>query len=98
MPERAVGDAAVGVAGPPQVVAVGASPFTYTNQSQKTEALYFTQPTGATTTVAKGGITLASILTPAATTIPVGAILVNPGQSVVFTYSAGAPTLTRDVL
>lgn len=98
MPQRGVGDAAVAVAGAPQLVTVGASPFTYTNQSQSVEALYFTQPTGATTTVAKGGVTLASILTPAATTIPLGAILVGPGQSVVFTYSAGAPTLTRDVL
>lgn len=98
MPQRSVGDAAVSVAGSPQVVAVGASPFTYTNQSQSVEALYFSQPAGSTTTVAKGGITLASILTPAASTIPLGAILVGPGQSVVFTYSAGAPTLTRDVL
>lgn len=98
MPERAVGDSAIAVAGPPQVVTLGASPATYTNLSQKTEVLYFTQPTGSTTTVAKGGVTLASILTPAATTIPIGGILVNPGQSVVFTFSAGAPVLVRDVL
>lgn len=98
MPERAVGDPSVGVGGPPQVVAVTASPMTYTNQSQKTEALYFTVPTGVTATVAKAGITLASLLTPAATTVPLGAVLVNPAQAVVFTYSAGAPTITRDVL
>lgn len=98
MPQRGVGDAAVSVAGGPQAVAVGVSPFTYTNLSQSVEALYFTQPAGATTTVAKGGVTIASILTPAATTIPVGAILVGPGQAVIFTYSAGAPVLVRDVL
>jgi len=97
MPQRGVGDAAVSVAGNPQLVTVGASPFTYTNQSQNVETLYFSQPAGATTTVAKAGITLASILTPAATTIPI-TVFVGPGQSVVFTYSAGAPTLTRDVL
>jgi hypothetical protein len=98
MPQRAVGDPAVVSAGPAQVVAVGASPFTYTNNGPNTEALYFSQPAGATTTVAKDGITIASILTPAATTIPVGAILVGPGEAVVFTYSAGAPVLVRDVL
>lgn len=96
MPHRAVGDPAVVVAGVPQAVAVGASPFTYTNSGPNTETLYFSQPAGATTTIAKGGVTLASILTPAATTIPLGAILVGPGQSIVITYSAGAPTLVRD--
>lgn len=93
MPQRAVQ-----AAGNPQVVAVGASPFTYTNNSQNVEELYFSQPAGSTTTVAKGGVTLASLLVPAATTVALGAIRVAPGQAVVFTYSAGAPTLTRDAL
>jgi hypothetical protein len=97
MPQRAMGDRDVQVAGVPQAVTVGASPFTYTNQSQSVEVLYFSQPAGATTTVASGGVTLASILTPAATTIPI-MVLARPGQAIVFTYSAGAPTLTRDVM
>lgn len=97
MPHRAVGDRDVAVAGNPQTVTVGASPFTYTNTGPNTEGLYFSQPAGATTTVARGGVTLASILTPAATTIPIF-VMCPPGGSLVFTYSAGAPTLTRDVL
>lgn len=97
MPHRAVGDSAVAVAGSPQAIAVGASPFTYTNGGPNTEVLYFSQPAGATTTVAKGGVTVASILTPAATTIPI-TVVAGPGQSLVFTYSAGAPTLVRDPL
>src|SRR5437660_10020331 len=97
MPQRALGDANVQVAGTPQVVTVGASPFTYTNQSQSVELLYFSQPAGSTTTVARGGVTLASILTPAATTVPI-LICLAPAQAAVFTYSAGAPTMTRDVL
>lgn len=97
MPHRAVGDRDVSVAGAPQAVTVGASPFTYTNTGPNTELLYFSQPAGATTTVARGGVTLASILTPAATTIPI-LVVVPPGGAVVFTYSAGAPTMTRDVL
>lgn len=97
MPHRALGDPNVGVAGNPQVQIVGASPFSYVNSGPNTEVLYFTQPTGATTTVARGGVTLASILTPAATTIPI-TILAPPGSTTVFTYSAGAPTLTRDVI
>jgi hypothetical protein len=92
-----MGDGAISVAGTPQVVAVGASPFTYTNTGPSVEVLYFSQPAGATTTVASGGVTLASILTPAATTIPI-CILARPGQAIVFTYSAGAPTMTRDVM
>ena len=97
MPHRALGDRDVASAGTPQTVTVGASPFTYTNSGPNTELLYFSQPAGSTTTVAKGGVTIASILTPAATTIPI-AVLVGPGQAVTFTYSAGAPTMVRDVL
>lgn len=97
MPHRALGDANVGVAGTAQVQAVGASPFSYANTGPNTEVLYFTVPTGVTATVARGGVTLASILTPAATTIPI-TILCPPGSTTVFTYSAGAPTLTRDVI
>jgi hypothetical protein len=95
MPMRSLGDEQINVAGQPQPITVGASPFTYTNNGSTTEVLYFTQPTGSTTTIASGGVTLASILTPAATTIPI-VVLVRPGQSLVFTYSAGAPTLVRD--
>lgn len=95
MSHRAIGDAAVTVAGAPQAIAVGASPFTYTNAGPNTEQLYFSQPAGATTTIASGGVTLASILTPAATTISCS-FLARPGQALVFTYSAGAPTLVRD--
>lgn len=95
MGHRALGDANVTVAGVPQAIAVGASPFTYTNAGPNSEVLYFSQPAGATTTVASGGVTLASILTPAATTIPV-CLIAKPGQALVFTYSAGAPTLVRD--
>lgn len=95
MPHRAVGDPTITVAGSPQAIVVGASPFSYQNTGPNTETLYFSQPAGATTTVAKGGVTLASILTPAATTIPV-VVVVGPGQTVVFTYSAGAPVLVRD--
>lgn len=97
MPHRALGDPNVGVAGTAQLVTVGASPFTYVNSGPNTEVLYFSQPAGATTTVARGGVTLASILTPAATTIPI-TIVAPPGSSTVFTYSAGAPTMTRDVV
>lgn len=97
MAVRGIGDRDVNVAGAPQAVTVGASPFTYTNTGPYTEVLYFSQPAGATTTVARGGVTVASILTPAATTIPI-AVLCPPGGSLVFTYSAGAPTLVRDVL
>lgn len=95
MSHRSVGDANVSVAGVPQAITVGASPFTYTNNGPNVELLYFSQPAGATTTVASGGVTLASILTPAATTIPC-TFMAKPGQSLVFTYSAGAPTLIRD--
>jgi hypothetical protein len=97
MSHRAIGDRDVNVAGSPQAVTVTASPFTYTNGGPNTELLYFSQPAGATTTVARGGVTLASILTPAATTIPI-LVMCPPGGSVVFTYSAGAPTMARDVL
>lgn len=95
MGHRALGDASITVAGAPQAIAVTASPFTYTNNGPNTETLYFSQPAGATTTVASGGVTLASILTPAATTIPI-TLQARPGQALVFTYSAGAPTLVRD--
>jgi hypothetical protein len=95
MPHRAVGDPAIAVAGVPQPIAVGASPFSYANTGPNTEVLYFSQPAGATTTVARGGVTLASILTPAATTIPI-MVIAPPGSTTVFTYSAGAPTLVRD--
>ncbi len=97
MPHRALGDSAIAVAGVPQAITVGASPFTYTNTGPNTEVLYFSQPAGATTTVARGGVTLASILTPAATTIPI-MVLAPPGSATVFTYSAGAPTLVRDAV
>src|SRR4029077_3653397 len=94
---RAMGDPTIQVAGTPQVVAVTASPMTYTNQSPGIEVLYFTVPTGVTASLASGGVTLQSSLTPAATTIPMTCTL-RSGQAVVFTYSAGAPTLTRDVM
>jgi hypothetical protein len=97
MPHRALGDANVAVAGVAQAIAVTASPFTYTNTGPNTEVLYYSIPAGATVTVARGGVTLASILTPAATTIPM-CILAPPGAATVLTYSAGAPTLVRDVV
>jgi hypothetical protein len=97
MPHRSLGDAAVGVAGTAQAQIVGASPFSYVNSGPNTEVLYFTQPASATTTVARGGVTLASILTPAATTIPI-TIVAPPGSTTIFTYSAGAPVLVRDVI
>jgi histidinol dehydrogenase len=76
---------------------VGASPFTYTNQSQSVELLYVSQPAGVTGTFAKNGVALAALTTPAATvmTIPV---LLGPGQAFTYTYNAGAPTMARDVL
>jgi hypothetical protein len=95
--DRAVGDPNIAVVGAPQVVAVGASPFSYVNQSGRVEMLYVTVPTGVTFTVARGGITIASILTPAATTIPVS-VLAPAGSTTVLTYNAGAPTMTRDVV
>jgi hypothetical protein len=97
MGHRAVGDPAVNVAGGLQVVAVGASPFTYTNQSQNTELLYVSQPAAVTGTFAKNGVALAALTTPAATAMTVP-ILLNPGQSFTYTYNAGAPTMSRDVL
>lgn len=97
MGHRAIGDAAVGVAGGLQVVAVGASPFTYTNQSQNTELLYVSQPASVTGTFAKNGVALAALTTPAATAMTVP-VLLNPGQSFTYTYNAGAPTMSRDVL
>jgi len=97
MGHRAVGDPAVNVAGGLQVVAVGASPFTYTNQSQNTELLYVSQPASVTGTFAKNGVALAALTTPAATAMTVP-VLLNPGQSFTYTYNAGAPTMSRDVL
>lgn len=97
MPHRGVGDRDISVAGVPQAIAATASPMTYTNTGPNTELIYFTVPTGVTATVARGGVTLFSLLTPAATTV-MGVALVPPGGALVFTYSAGAPTLTRDVL
>ncbi len=97
MPHRAVGDRDISVAGAPQAIAATASPMTYTNTGPNTELVYITVPTGVTATVARGGITVVSILTPAATTIPC-VVAVPPGGAIVFTYSAGAPTLARDVL
>lgn len=97
MPQRALGDATVAVGGGLQVVAVGASPFTYTNQSQSVECCYVSQPASVTGTIAKNGVALAALTTPAATamTIPV---FLAPGQSFTYTYNAGAPTMSRDVL
>jgi hypothetical protein len=97
MPHRALGDPNVAVAGTGQAVTVTASPMSYVNSGPNTEVLYFTVPTGVTATVARGGVTLASILTPAATTIPI-TILAPPGSTTVFTYSAGAPVLVRDTI
>jgi len=97
MGHRALGDSAVNAAGGLQVVAVGASPFTYTNQSQSTELLYVSQPASSTGTFAKNGVALAALTTPAATAMTVP-ILLNPGQAFTYTYSAGAPTMSRDVL
>lgn len=97
MPHRGVGDKDIGAAGGMQLVAATASPMTYTNSGPNTEVLYITVPTGVTATVAKNGVTAFSLLTPAATTVA-ATVLVGPGQAVVFTYSAGAPTISRDVL
>jgi len=95
--QAAVGDTAIQAGGPPQVVAVTASPMTITNLSQRVEAYYLTMPTGVTATVAKAGITLFSLLTPAATTVA-ALFMLQPGGAAILTYNAGAPTLTRDVL
>lgn len=84
MGHRAVGDPAVNAAGGAQVVAVGASPFTYTNQSQNTELLYLSQPASVTGTLAKNAVALAALTTPAATAMTL-MVALNPGQS--FTYT-----------
>lgn len=97
MPHRAIGDRDVAVVGAPQVIIATASPMTYTNGGPNTEILYLTIPTGVTATVARGGITMASVLTPAATTIPL-TVAVPPGGAIVFTYSAGAPVLVRETV
>lgn len=97
MPHRALGDPNIGVAGTAQAQIVTASPFSYVNSGPNTEVLYFSVPAGVTATVARGGVTLASILTPAATTIPI-TVVAPPGSTTVFTYSAGAPVLVRDVV
>lgn len=95
MSHRAVGDKEITVSGAPQAITVGASPFTYTNSGPNTELIYVTVPASVTATIAKGGQTIASLTTPAATsmTIPV---LVQPGASIVFTFNAGAPSMFRD--
>ncbi len=97
MSGRALGDTVVEVAGVAQAIAATASPMTYTNNGPNQEVLYFNIPAGVTATIARGAITLASVLTPAATAIP-ATVLVGPGHSVVFTYNAGAPTIARDNL
>lgn len=97
MPQRAMGDASVNAAGGLQVVAVGASPFTYTNQSQSVEVLYVSQPASVTGTIAKNGVSLGTLTTPAATAMT-QPVLLGPGQSFTYTYNAGAPTMSRDVL
>lgn len=97
MAERAVGDPAVGAAGGPQAVALTASPMTVTNLSGRVERYYVTQQASATGTIAKGGVTVASMTTPAAT-IMTATVDLGPGQSFVYTYSAGANTIARDVL
>lgn len=97
MGHRAVGDPAVNAAGGLQVVAVGASPFTYTNQSQSIEVLYVSQPASVTGTFAKNAVALAALTTPAATAMTVPVFL-GPGQAFTYTYNAGAPTMSRDVL
>lgn len=94
---RNLGDSVVKSAGGLQLVAVGASPFTYTNQGESTEVLYVNQPASVTGTFAKNGVALAALTTPAATAMTVP-ILLNPGQAFTYTYNAGAPTMSRDVL
>ena len=95
MSGRAIGDTLVEVAGVAQAVAATASPMSITNTGPSVQILYFTIPTGVTATIARGAITLLSVLTPAATTIP-ATILLGPGHTVVFTYNAGAPTIASD--
>lgn len=95
MSGRAVGDTVNEVAGVAQAIAATASPMSYTNTGPSVETLYFTIPAGVTATIARGAITLLSVLTPAATTIP-ATILLGPGHTLVFTYNAGAPTIARD--
>jgi hypothetical protein len=94
---RAMGDAAVGVGGGAALVTVGASPFTYTNQSDSVEVLYVNQPASVTGTFTKNAVALVALTTPAATAMTVP-ILLRPGQSFTYTYNAGAPTMTRDVM
>lgn len=95
MPHRAAGDKEIVSAGVPHAITVGASPFTYTNAGVNTELVYVTIPASVTATIAKGGFTVASLTTPAATvmTIP---MFIQPGGSIVLTYNAGAPTMARD--
>ncbi len=94
---RAVGDPTVKAAGGLQLVTVGASPFTYTNQSESVEVLYVNQPASVTGTIAKNGVALAAVTTPAATAITTP-VLLGPGQAFTYTYNAGAPTMARDVV
>lgn len=94
---RAMGDPAVKAAGGLQLVTVGASPFTYTNQGEGVEALYVNQPASVTGVIAKNGVALAALTTPAATAM-VLPVLLGPGQAFTYTYNAGAPTMARDVL
>lgn len=83
-----------GTVQPPAAITVGGSPFTYT-AGANIEDVHVQSPASTTTTVAKGGVTVANMITPAATT-QTSSVRLAPGQSIVVTYT-NLPVMVRDV-
>ena len=94
LPSQAIGTSPVG---PPVAAGLGASPATYTNASNFVQALYINAGASQTTTLTKQGVVIATSVVPAATGIPLVAI-VGPGQTIVVTFSAALTSQFVDTL
>ena len=94
LPSQAIGSAPVG---PAVAAGLGASPATFTNASNFVQALYINAGASQTTTLTKQGVIIATAVVPAATGIPLVAIL-GPGQTCVVTFSAALTSQFVDTL